>query len=1569
MCGAPANAFGNGPASLGTIERLIGIGGVSAALLLGFMSPPAHAAGDIYVSNIGQSNNGTANIAYDNAQKFKVGGTSGTVKLRNVQLDLERAPGTLGNLTVTVSSVPQGSQVPGSVVHTLSNPTNLGTTGLKTFDAPSGATLTANTHYFVRLHYDGSNNDTTPRFRTTASDAEDSGKFSGWNIANIRVFENPSNPVWGTGAYSIKMRVNGKNHRPETSRNWPATTNEDEIYTFGATDFPFSDLNTQDTLQEVKINGTPPPVTGTLRLGTSANDPNPATITSGDITNGNEVRIPVDELHWLKFYPKANYNGLSVVRFHVNDGEYDSTDYGTTIMSVTAVNDAPVVTGDTEIEYAENGTESVFTFSATDQESDPFTWDLSGDDSGDFSIDTTTGVLTFNGSPDFENPVDGDGDNEYQITVEADDGSDTGTLDVTVAVTGVNEAPTAVLGTDREVDDGTEVELDGSASFDPEGDTLSYAWTQTAPASGTGSNLTLSTAAPASPAKPRFTAPEVDSDVTLTFELAVSDDGGTTYSATTDTVDITVTAQNDAPTAVLGTDREVDDGTEVELDGSASFDPEGAELSYAWTQTAPASGTGSNLMLSTAAPASPAKPRFTAPEVDSDVTLTFELAVSDDGGTTYSATTDTVDITVTAQNDAPTADAGAAQTVAEGAAVTLDGSASSDPEDAALTYTWTQTAPASGKGAGLTLDTSTDQAKPTFTAPTELLNDVTLTFSLTVNDGTNADSEAATVDVTVTAGTNDAPTADAGAAQTVAEGAAVTLDGSASSDPEDAALTYTWTQTAPASGKGAGLTLDTSTDQAKPTFTAPTELLNDVTLTFSLTVNDGTNADSEAATVDVTVTAGTNDAPTADAGAAQTVAEGAAVTLDGSASSDPEDAALTYTWTQTAPASGKGAGLTLDTSTDQAKPTFTAPTELLNDVTLTFSLTVNDGTNADSEAATVDVTVTAGTNDAPTADAGAAQTVAEGAAVTLDGSASSDPEDAALTYTWTQTAPASGKGAGLTLDTSTDQAKPTFTAPTELLNDVTLTFSLTVNDGTNADSEAATVDVTVTAGTNDAPTADAGAAQTVAEGAAVTLDGSASSDPEDAALTYTWTQTAPASGKGAGLTLDTSTDQAKPTFTAPTELLNDVTLTFSLTVNDGTNADSEAATVDVTVTAGTNDAPTADAGAAQTVAEGAAVTLDGSASSDPEDAALTYTWTQTAPASGKGAGLTLDTSTDQAKPTFTAPTELLNDVTLTFSLTVNDGTNADSEAATVDVTVTAGTNDAPTADAGAAQTVAEGAAVTLDGSASSDPEDAALTYTWTQTAPASGKGAGLTLDTSTDQAKPTFTAPTELLNDVTLTFSLTVNDGTNADSEAATVDVTVTAGTNDAPTADAGAAQTVAEGAAVTLDGSASSDPEDAALTYTWTQTAPASGKGAGLTLDTSTDQAKPTFTAPTELLNDVTLTFSLTVNDGTNADSEAATVDITVTAHERRADGRRGGRPDGGRGGGGDARRQRQLGPGGRRTDVYLDADGAGLGQGRRPDAGHQHRPGQADVHGADGAAERRDADLLADGERRDEC
>ena len=116
-------------------------------------------------------------------------------------------------------------------------------------------------------------------------------------------------------------------------------------------------------------------------------------------------------------------------------------------IKVTDVNEAPEIlvgglsiSGSAPAPYAENGTGPVATYRAIGSNAASATWALSGADAGDFRI-SSSGVLTFPRSPNYEAPADADTDNVYQVTVRASDRRYNAMLAVTVSVTDVFEPP------------------------------------------------------------------------------------------------------------------------------------------------------------------------------------------------------------------------------------------------------------------------------------------------------------------------------------------------------------------------------------------------------------------------------------------------------------------------------------------------------------------------------------------------------------------------------------------------------------------------------------------------------------------------------------------------------------------------------------------------------------------------------------------------------------------------------------------------------------------------------------------------------------------------------------------------------------------------------------------------------------------------------------------------------------------------------------------------------------------------------------------------------------------------
>lgn len=203
---------------------------------------------------------------------------------------------------------------------------------------------------------------------------------------------------------------------------------------------------------------------------------------------------------------------------------------------------------------------------------------------------------------------------------------------VNITVKNVNQPPVADAGADQSVAEGGSVALDGSGSYDPDGEEISYAWVQIG-----GPPVSL---AAADTVAPTFDAPFVGPlGDTLTFALTVSDG----IDATSDEVTILVENVNHAPVANAGADQTKNENTVVTLSGSGS-DSDGDILAFGWVQL-----SGPPVALSDAYAANPS---FTAPDVIgvTSETLVFELTV-DDG---YAGiATDQVAITVLDTNAPP----------------------------------------------------------------------------------------------------------------------------------------------------------------------------------------------------------------------------------------------------------------------------------------------------------------------------------------------------------------------------------------------------------------------------------------------------------------------------------------------------------------------------------------------------------------------------------------------------------------------------------------------------------------------------------------------------------------------------------------------------------------------------------------------------------------------------------------------------------------------------------------------------------------------------------------------------
>jgi V8-like Glu-specific endopeptidase/PKD repeat protein len=422
-----------------------------------------------------------------------------------------------------------------------------------------------------------------------------------------------------------------------------------------------------------------------------------------------------------------------------------------------------------------------------------------------------------------------------------------------------------------------------------------------------------------------------------------------------------------------------------------------------------------------------------------------------------------------------------------------------------------------------------------------------------------------------------------------------------------------------------------------------------------------------------------------------------------------------------------------------------------------------------------------------------------GTSVTLDGSASTD--DDPLDYDWDL----DGDG---TVEASGQSISRSFGSDQQV--------TLTVTDPQGfSDSVTETIDV------NQPPNVEFSYSPTnPGEGNTVTLDASASDDPDGSIESYAW---------------DTDNDGTSDEFgkSVDVRLYDDTAVTLLVADDDSaTSSTSKSIEVDLEPTVDFSYSPSSPK-------VGETVTFDASGSNDPEGSISSYEWDFNndggTDATGQTVSHTFSSSGDR-------------DVTLTVE---DDGDNSES----LTLTVSVDSADPPSADFGYTPSNPQVGETVSFSEQASDPDGTVQSYEWDFDDDGTAEKTGATVSHSFGSAGEK-------------TIRLTVTDG---DGNSATATRNVNVVQNQAPTADAGPDQSVDEDTVVTLDGSGSSDPDGDSISYSWQQTA-----GPNITLSDA-DTATPEFVAPS-VTGVATLRFEVNVSDG-NGGTDTATVDITVNS------------------------------------------------------------------------------------------
>ena len=1139
-------------------------------------------------------------------------------------------------------------------------------------------------------------------------------------------------------------------------------------------------------------------------------------------------------------------------------------------VNISNVNDStPVFTSTpSQVAFSEASSASVYTAQADDPDADSITYSVVGIDASSFSMDSSSGELSFRNQPDFESPQDQDGNNDYELEIQASDGLNSTSFDLIIIVEDANDnAPSFTTASDSLAvfENNSSIIYTATASDPDATASLSYSL---AGLDASHFSINASSGALNFAPAPDFENP-LDQGADNEYQLTISVSDGQ-HSATLDLL-VQVEDTNDNPPVFSPTSASAsvpENTSGVVYTAQATDLDVSASITYSFSAS---SGDSSLFALNSSSGAvSLLNPLDREQPIDSDSDNAYQLPITASDGI-YSASLD-LTISISDANDNPPSfdPASESLSVSENSSGVIYTAAAVDPDSSAvLSYSLLSGLDASH------FALSTDGALSFVTAPdfdTPLDQDGNNAYELAISVSDGLASASLSLSVVVVDANDNAPFfALAADSVTVSENTTSSVYVAAATDP-DAIDTITYSL----SGSDKNwLSIDPSggaiTFVSPPDYEAPQDSNQDNTYELVINASDGTNSASQELNVSVSNLSDSTPIFSVATDSA-TAAENSSGVVYTALATDPDGDSLSYS------INGSDASPFSIDSTSGALSfvnalDFESPQDTDQDNTYELNISASDGISAVSASLELRVSVT-DVNDNKPQFSKSSETIFvfeddSGTVYTAD---ATDPDISdSLTYS------ISGTDASLlSIDSASGalsfKTPPDYENPSDTNGDNVYELSITASDGVNSAKlslKATVINLNDSAprfaSMNDSAVAD--------ENSAASFYKAVATDPESSSLSYGIT-----GGDAALFSIDSASGavafQSPPDFEIPIGQYADNSYEFNITADDGTYLGEMILTVTV---ADLNDnAPsfTPDTASA-TLAENSTAVFYQAAADDPDTVgALTYSIAGTDstpftidPASGE---LSATTGLDFEQP---SDADLAN--TYEFEITAFDGINSASANLALTVAVSNVNDTAPTFSVATESiTFTENDTSIVYTAVATDPEGDIPSYSVSGT-----DSSNFTIDSASGalsfKTPPDFEAATDHNSDNTYELNITASDGVNSASLALTVAVQ-DINDNTPSFAASNATISVGENNASSVYTAAATDADSGdILSYSISGT-----DSALFAIDPSSGalafQQAPDFEAPSDSNQDNTYELNITASDGSNQGSQALTITVS---------------------------------------------------------------------------------------------